>query len=214
MKCKCGCGQITKIAKRNLNDRGIKKGEHICFIHGHNRRGMYHSKGSLKLMSEVQKKVPRLNNNYAKGHVVSPEARQKISKANKGNPGYWKGRHRTEETKRKISKARMGTHLKEKRVNPGSCGDKHHGWKGGVTTHIFKLRKTDRYKAWRDYVYRKYNWTCQLCLRKLKKLVAHHVLSFTDYPEHRFDVDNGLCVCRSCHKKIHKEIGVSTRFGT
>ena len=28
----------------------------------------------------------------------------------------------------------------------------------------------------------------------------------------RFDVDNGQTLCRSCHKKVHEEIGKKTRF--
>ena len=39
MYCKCGCGQVTTIAKRN--QRGIRKGEHVDFIHGHHLRAKW-----------------------------------------------------------------------------------------------------------------------------------------------------------------------------
>ena len=45
--------------------------------------------------------------------------------------------------------------------------------------------------------------TCQHCGDKDVPLVAHHLLSFEDFPEHRLDVDNGLTLCNPCHYKEH-----------
>lgn len=39
-----------------------------------------------------------------------------------------------------------------------------------------------------------------------KDIVAHHLKLFSEFPELRFSVDNGIVLCRSCHKKIHKDI--------
>ena len=36
--CHCGCGQKTRIAERNENRRGWRKGEPIPYIHNHHRR--------------------------------------------------------------------------------------------------------------------------------------------------------------------------------
>ena len=33
--CECGCGKITNIAKQTENRRGILKGQHFRFVHGH-----------------------------------------------------------------------------------------------------------------------------------------------------------------------------------
>jgi len=51
-----------------------------------------------------------------------------------------------------------------------------------------------------------------MCDIKQRYPVAHHLKTFKDYPELRFDVDNGQTLCRSCHKKVHEEIGKKTRF--
>lgn len=38
--CKCGCGQITPIAKRNRYELGHVKGKHIDYLLGHKMRGV------------------------------------------------------------------------------------------------------------------------------------------------------------------------------
>ncbi|TAL05245.1 MAG: HNH endonuclease [Chloroflexota bacterium] len=43
---------------------------------------------------------------------------------------------------------------------------------------------------------------CQRCGAE-SQLVAHHVVAWDDDIERRFDVSNGLTVCRACHKVIH-----------
>jgi len=36
-------------------------------------------------------------------------------------------------------------------------------------------------------------------------LVAHHVYLFSDFPDKRYDIDNGLTLCRSCHSSLHND---------
>lgn len=37
-QCQCGCGETTPIAPQNYRARGIRKGDHYKFVHGHNRK--------------------------------------------------------------------------------------------------------------------------------------------------------------------------------
>lgn len=94
------------------------------------------------------------------------------------------------------------------------AGEKHWNWKGGVTDENRRLRNTPEYHEWRLAVYKRDHYTCQKCKTKCtsKTIVAHHIKSFMDYPGLRHDVDNGRTLCRSCHKKVHKEIGLKTQF--
>jgi len=85
-------------------------------------------------------------------------------------------------------------------------------WKGGITSETKKIRASEDYNNWRKLVYARDNWTCQHCFIKQKYPVAHHIKTFKDYPELRFEVDNGMTLCRSCHKKEHQEIGLLTQF--
>jgi hypothetical protein len=213
MFCKCGCGNITDIARRNWKSRGIRKGEHLNFIHGHNQKGKRHSQETIDKMSKAQKGHLPGPSSFKKGHDVPEEWRRKSSEKMKGRPGPNKGKPVGEETKRKLSLTITGTHLSKKRESIGMRGEKHWNWKGGVTAQIDKLRKSDEYKQWRESVYRRDKWTCQRCGRKIKPITAHHIKSFTGFPDLRFEVTNGTTLCRSCHIKEHAEIGVNTRFG-
>jgi hypothetical protein len=91
-------------------------------------------------------------------------------------------------------------------------GAKHWNWKGGRTPELHRLRQSKEYKDWRNAVYRRDYWTCQVCGEKPKNIVAHHLKSFNDYPALRYSVENGQTLCRSCHKIVHSEIGEATRF--
>lgn len=95
--------------------------------------------------------------------------------------------------------------------NPGMSGDKNVNWKGGITKINDKIRKSIEYKEWRTKVFKRDNYTCQLCLESKSvsgKLEADHIKPFAHYPELRLDVDNGRTLCKDCHKKtetyLHK----------
>jgi 5-methylcytosine-specific restriction endonuclease McrA len=45
--------------------------------------------------------------------------------------------------------------------------------------------------------------TCQHCGATQVELHAHHIKSYRDHPELRFDVANGITLCYSCHWKVH-----------
>ena len=95
-----------------------------------------------------------------------------------------------------------------------SCGENHWNWKGGITSENRKQRQSKEYNDWRKAVYKRDYWTCQDCKIKQKHPIAHHLKTWNEYPEERFNKDNGITLCRSCHKIRHKEIGMKTRFKT
>lgn len=85
-------------------------------------------------------------------------------------------------------------------------GSKCHWWKGGISPENERVRKTMEYKHWRDDVFKRDNWTCQKCFTKGGILHPHHIKGFADYKELRFLIDNGITLCISCHKKVHKKV--------
>jgi predicted restriction endonuclease len=59
------------------------------------------------------------------------------------------------------------------------------------------------YKEWRNKVYARDNHSCQWpgCNKK-KRLNAHHIKTWANYPGLRFVVDNGITLCYQHHKMI------------
>lgn len=59
------------------------------------------------------------------------------------------------------------------------------------------------YKNWRKSIYSRDNYSCQWpgCDQK-KKLNAHHIYTWSDYPGLRYHKDNGITLCKYHHDLI------------
>ena len=65
-----------------------------------------------------------------------------------------------------------------------------------------KDRNCNKSKDWIKEVIKRDNFKCQKCGTD-KKLVAHHIVGWHESIELRFDIKNGLTLCRSCHMEHH-----------
>lgn len=74
-------------------------------------------------------------------------------------------------------------------------------WKGGITPPYLRIRLSPEYKNWRRAVFTRDNYTCQECGTRGGDLQAHHIKSFSGYPELRLELSNGQTLCPPCHKK-------------
>jgi hypothetical protein len=57
--------------------------------------------------------------------------------------------------------------------------------------------------SWARQVISRDHATCQKCGVQGVELHAHHVVSYKEAPELRYEVSNGLTVCHRCHWEIH-----------
>ena len=76
-------------------------------------------------------------------------------------------------------------------------GDKRYNFKGGVKRGKHSCLE---YRQWRSNVFIRDNWTCQTCGDRGVYLEAHHIKGWAKYPELRFVLENGVALCRDCHK--------------
>lgn len=60
-----------------------------------------------------------------------------------------------------------------------------------------------QYKEWRKKIYARDNHTCRWpgCNNK-KKLQAHHIYRWADFPGLRFHIQNGVTLCKFHHQLI------------
>ena len=148
-------------------------------------RGVKFSEERKKRMSESALKRKEVN-----GYVNSPETRKKISIANKG-------REFSEESKKKMSDSHIGQ----------IAGDKNPNWKNGITPENTKIRNSLETISWRKAVFKRDNYICQKTKVCGGYLHAHHLKSFAEYPELRFDIDNGITLSKKAHNEFHKKYG-------
>jgi 5-methylcytosine-specific restriction endonuclease McrA len=122
-----------------------------------------------------------------KTFVFTPEHRNKIIKANTG-------RVTSEEQRKKISEAKKG-----------------HPYKHFTQTKSYQrhlIRTSSEYKQFRRTIFIRDDFTCQQCGVRGSYIELHHLKSFSQFPEFRFDRNNVVTLCKECHKKtdnyLHK----------
>lgn len=64
-------------------------------------------------------------------------------------------------------------------------------------------RKYYEYSQWRINVFKRDNYTCQCCKNKGTYLNAHHIENYSSNIEKRLDINNGITLCKDCHKQFH-----------
>jgi 5-methylcytosine-specific restriction endonuclease McrA len=132
----------------------------------------------------------------------SMEYRKKLSEALKGR----KLPPMTEEHKKNIGKGNKGKKISEecrKKMSETHKGEKSCLWKGGITFMNVKIRGGLDFRLWRERVFKRDNFTCQKCKIKGIHLHSHHIQNFSQFPELRFEVDNGITLCKDCHMEFH-----------
>lgn len=68
-----------------------------------------------------------------------------------------------------------------------------------------RQRHDPSYISWRTKVFERDKYTCAICGQVGGELNAHHIRPFAEYPDLRLDLDNGVTLCKACHKRVHKE---------
>jgi len=128
------------------------------------------------------------------GKQVKKEVRLKISKSLMGH----KQPPCSEETRKKISKAKTGKKTGR------------HSWNWIEDRSKIKTSDDRRDDAnaiqWRKEVYKRDNWKCKINNKDCKgKIEAHHICSWKEFPELRYDINNGITLCHHHHPRGKKQ---------
>lgn len=170
-----------------------------------------------------QKTIKKLKDNHpnfkGKNHPQygthrSEETKEKLKQANLG-------KKMSEETKNKIKEHHIKNNINK--------GEKNHFWKGGITPIRPKIHQSWIYRQWRINIFQRDNYTCQECKKRGGVLHTHHsIIPFSKIinaikqwcDEFSLDlyetaiqwqplwnVDNGITICKDCHKEFHRIYG-------
>lgn len=112
-----------------------------------------------------------------------------------GHPGWNTGKHTNSEEYKEVLRQRMR-------------GNKY-SYKNGNSSKNELIRKGIESRIWRESVFSRDGWTCQKYGTVGGELHAHHILNFSQYPELRFAIDNGITLSKKAHKEFHKKYGMT-----
>lgn len=193
--------------------------------------GKYIGNKGKKLSEDSKKKLSIANKNnplliktqFKKGHIswnkdkkglvkMSAETRIKMSETAKKNTynhihlvpaqkGHLLGRKVSEEVRLKISLSKKGiTPLVVLRGD--TKGEKNPNWRGGSK----EQHKGIEYNEWRLKVYKRDNFKCKINDKECKgKLEAHHILTWSEFPQLRYEINNGITLCHAHHPRKRAE---------
>ena len=110
----------------------------------------------------------------------------------KGESPWNKDKEMTEEYSINMSLARTG----KKEFDGFTMSENH------------RFRTQEKYKRWRDEVFERDDYTCQLCNIRGRYLHAHHKISVKEMlnkklKELYYDTNNGITLCGGCHDNVH-----------
>ena len=95
------------------------------------------------------------------------------------------------------------------------CADKggiRHSGEANANYRVDARRKNrgGSHHKWVSAVMSRDKATCQECGATEVELHAHHIKSYKDHPELRFDLSNGITLCYKCHWALHTALNAKT----
>jgi 5-methylcytosine-specific restriction endonuclease McrA len=98
-------------------------------------------------------------------------------------------------------------------------GKDNHFWKGGISSFAYRIRRSVRFKTWRESIFTRDNWTCIFCgvrgneihpdhikplsilLREILKINPNISYDELYSNEKLWDITNGRTLCVICHRR-------------
>lgn len=141
---------------------------------------------------------------WRKGRRLSPQSEFK-----KGNKPWHAGKPLPDYYKESLALAKRKNPIKYwlNKKRESMRGEKNWNWKGGGCRY-FRHKEMGRveYIEWRRKIFKRDNYTCQLCGEYAGALNAHHLKLWKNHPKLRYSVKNGITLCEKCHKKVHRKV--------
>ncbi len=140
--------------------------------------------------------IRRLRSGRPTGIPHTAEWKSKMGLQRSGYKNHFFGKTHTEKAKQKIAESLMG-----------KKGILSRRWKKDRSQLAVRQERNDSgYKDWRLSVWKRDNYKCKIADSNCAgKIEAHHILSWSEYPELRYSLNNGITLCHAHHPRRRAE---------
>lgn len=199
-KCKCKCGNITEVRKSRLSGGYTKS----CGCLARELTSERQSKSGLNLTGKTFDRLVAIKPTGEK----TSEGRVWYCECDCGGS--------IETTARSLNDGRATSCGCKQREHVTKLGLSNVGKNNPSYNHELtdEQRTTNRFhrsshdaKRLRIQTYKRDDFKCRVCGDSDNRIVAHHLESFADNIDVRFDLDNMITLCEGCHVSFHKEYG-------
>jgi 5-methylcytosine-specific restriction endonuclease McrA len=199
-RCKCDCGNITEVRKSKLSSGNTKS----CGCLARELTSERRSNSGLDLTG---KRFDRLVAIKPTGEKT-PEGRVWLCKCDCGGS--------IETTARNLNGGRTTSCGCKQREQVTKLGLSNVGKNNPAYNHNLtdEQRATNKFhrtsyeaKRLRMQTYTRDGFKCRVCGGNDNRIAVHHLESFADNIDARFELDNMVTLCEGCHISFHKEYG-------
>jgi hypothetical protein len=166
------------------------------------------SKKSFELSKYCSHHCSLLGNKHPLGRKQSEEERNNRSiTAKKHGFGKWMKGKKCSNEAIKNRKGRICSEKTRKKLSEAHKGEKCYRWIKDRTQLKKKQERNDSaYQVWRIQVYKRDNYKCKVMNEDCEgRIEAHHILGWSNFPELRYKVNNGITLCHAHHPKKRAE---------